>query len=243
MEKLLLLHGALGCQAQFEKLKTSLANNYEIHTLDFYGHGTESLTEKPFRIEAFAEQVNDWLEAQQVDKISIFGYSMGGYVALYLAAKYPAKVRCIFTLATKFDWNEASAEKETKLLDPEKIEAKVPAFAQELAERHGAHYWKNVLRKTADMMLGLGRQPALTEEELAKIEIPVLVGVGDRDPMVSLQETNSVYKSLKNGMLLVLPNTMHPLEKVSADRLVFECRQFFGEKATISATSFSISMP
>jgi pimeloyl-ACP methyl ester carboxylesterase len=228
MEKLLLLHGALGCQAQFEKLKEALADSYEVHTLDFYGHGTETFTDQPYRIQDFAEQVKAWLEANQIDRISIFGYSMGGYVALYLASKYPEKVRCIFTLATKFDWNETSAEKETKLLDPEKIEAKVPMFAEELANRHGAHYWKNVLRKTAEMMWELGKQKALSEEDLTKIETPVLISVGDRDTMVTLEETAAVAKSLKNGALLVMPHTIHPLEKASLNRLVFECRQFFG---------------
>ena len=231
MEKLLLLHGALGSQTQLESLKNTLAASFEVHCLDFYGHGSATLSEEPFRIAGFAEQVNNWLEEKQFDSISIFGYSMGGYVALYLASKYPGKVKRIFTLATKFDWNEASAEKETRMLDPEKIEAKVPVFATELSERHGAHYWKNVLRKTSDMMLELGKQKALTDADLTQLEIPVLVAVGDRDPMVSLDETVQAAKQLKNGALLVVPNTVHPLEKVPLARLVFECEQFFRVKA------------
>ncbi|MFC5271819.1 alpha/beta fold hydrolase [Adhaeribacter terreus] len=228
MEKLLLLHGALGCHTNFNELKTALSEHYDVYCLDFYGHGSEAFSTEPFKIEGFSEQVFNWLEENNLDAVSIFGYSMGGYVALHLAAKHPEKVKRIFTLATKFDWNEASAEKETKLLDPDKIEAKVPMFANELSERHGEHLWKNVLRKTAEMMLALGQQKALSEEDLSQIEIPVLVSVGDRDPMVSLEETASVRKQLKNAALLVLPNTVHPLEKIPVARLVFECRQFFG---------------
>lgn len=231
MEKLLLLHGALGSKSQLESLKNTLSSSFEVHCLDFYGHGTKTLSDEPYRIAGFAEQVNDWLEEKQFSTISIFGYSMGGYVALYLAAKYPGKVNRIITLATKFDWNETSAGKETKMLDPEKIEAKVPMFANELSERHGAHYWKNVLRKTSDMMLELGKQKGLSDAELTQIEIPVLVAVGDRDPMVSLEETVTAAKQLKNGALLVLPNTVHPIEKVPLARLVFECEQFFRVKA------------
>ena len=230
MEKLLLLHGALGSKTQLESLKNTLAASFEVYTLDFYGHGSKTLSEEPYRIAGFAEQINSWLEEKQLDSISIFGYSMGGYVALYLAAKFPGKVKQIFTLATKFDWHAASAEKETKMLDPEKIATKVPGFATELSERHGAHYWKNVLRKTSEMMLDLGKQKALTDEDLGKLEIPVLVAVGDRDPMVSLEETIATARQLKNGALLVLPNTVHPLEKVPLARLVFECEQFFRVK-------------
>ncbi len=231
MEKLLLLHGALGTKTQFESLKNTLAATFEVYTLDFYGHGVKTLSDSPFRIEAFAEQVYNWLEEKQFDAISIFGYSMGGYVALQLAATHPEKVKRIFTLATKFDWSEAAAEKETKMLDPEKIETKIPVFANELSERHGAHHWKNVLRKTAEMMLALGKQKTLTETSLSQIETPVLLAVGDRDQMVSLAETAETFRHLKNGGLLVLPNTVHPFEKVPLARLVFECEQFFGVKA------------
>ena len=77
-----------------------------MHTLDFYGHGTEPFRTNRIALQAFAEQVYKWLEEKQIGPISIFGYSMGGYVALYLAAKHPEKVTRIFTLATKFDWNE-----------------------------------------------------------------------------------------------------------------------------------------
>ena len=228
MEKLLLLHGALGSQNQFEPLKKALSTNYEVFTLDFYGHGTNAAETQPMRIEALADQILAWLEAQQLDSIAIFGYSMGGYVALYLAAHHPEKVAEIFTLATKFDWNPETAAKEVKLLDPEKIEAKVPAFAKDLAQRHGENSWKGVLHSTAEMMLHLGQQPALSAEDFATIQTRVLVSVGDRDTMVSLAETVEVYRQLPNGSLIVLPETIHPLEKVSVDRLIFECRQFFG---------------
>lgn len=226
-----MLHGALGAQTQLESLKNTLSASFEVHCLDFYGHGSDTLSNEPFRIAGFAEQVNTWLEEKQIERISIFGYSMGGYVALYLASKFPGKVNRIFTLATKFDWNPEAAEKETGMLDPEKIASKIPLFASELSDRHGAHYWKNVLRKTADMMLELGREKALSDDEITRLEIPVLVAVGDRDPMVSITETATVAKQLKNGALLVVPNTVHPLEKVALARLVFECEQFFGVKA------------
>ena len=72
-----------------------------------------------------------------IQTIDIFGYSMGGYVALWLARFYPDRVGKIFTLGTKLKWNDEEAEKEIKMLNPEKVELKVPAFAQQLAERHG----------------------------------------------------------------------------------------------------------
>src|SRR5438045_4173674 len=89
MKQLLLLHGALGSEDQFDDLKRVLSPHFEIFTLNFYGHGTSAPSTEPLRIEAFSEQVLDWLEKKQISQISIFGYSMGGFVALHLAANHP----------------------------------------------------------------------------------------------------------------------------------------------------------
>ena len=77
------------------------------------------------------------------------------------------------------------------------------------------------------MMLELGREPVLPIGDLAGIEHRVMVGVGDRDKMVSIEETVAAYRQLPNGRLIVLPDTPHPLEKVSQDRLAHEIAEFF----------------
>jgi hypothetical protein len=43
--------------------------------------------------------------------------------------------------------------------------------------------------------------------------------------MVTLDETVAVYRQLPHGQLAVLPNTAHPLEAVSVDRLCWMIRQ------------------
>ena len=229
MQHLLLLHGALGAAATLHPLQTLLEPYYHTHTLSFTGHGGLPLTDAPFRIEQFAEDVLLYLDQHQLQQVDVFGYSMGGYVALYLALHHPARIRSIFTLATKFAWSPESAAKETKLLQPEKIEEKVPQFAATLAERHGPQQWKEVVRKTAEMMQHLGQQPLLTTDTLPLVSTRVQVSVGDRDNMVSVEETAGAYRLLQEGSLLVLPNTRHPLELVAPQRLVQEALQFFGQ--------------
>ena len=172
-----------------------------------------------------------FIDKSRLDGINVYGYSMGGYVALYIARHYPGKINKIFTTATKFDWNDESSIKESRLLNPEKIEEKIPKFAEELKHRHSPEDWKIVLNKTAEMMINLGKNPLLKDEDLHRIENKVRVSVGDRDSMVSIEETKEVYKKLKNGSLLVLPDTPHPIEKISLDRLTYEIVNYFSESA------------
>jgi uncharacterized protein YaeQ len=113
------------------------------------------------------------------------------------------------------------------MLSPAKIEDKVPAFAKLLEERHAPEDWKQVIHKTAEMMINLGKHNELTYEELGSIANEVTVAVGDRDNMVSISETERAYKYLKNGRMIVMPDTVHPIEKVDLERLKIELQSFF----------------
>jgi len=226
MDNLLLLHGALGSAALFDELKQLLQPHFRVYTLNFSGHGGQVLPQEPFSMSMFAADILHLLEREQLAAVHIFGFSMGGYAALYFAWRYPERVQRIFTLATKFAWSPETAEKEIKLLNPEKMAEKVPHFAATLARRHAPHNWQQVMHKTAEMMRHLGKQPLLTSDVLLTLHQPIQVAVGDRDNMVSLQETISAYQHLPEGRLLVLPDTRHPLEATAAQRLAYEIKQF-----------------
>ncbi|MFN8322105.1 MAG: alpha/beta fold hydrolase [Chitinophagales bacterium] len=226
MKDLLLLHGALGSKDQFIDLEIALAGTYKVHTLNFSGHGKRPSHHHGFTIQNFAHEVLDWMNEHYLQTIDIFGYSMGGYVALWLARFYPERVGKIFTLGTKLKWNEEEAEKEVKLLNAEKIVEKVPAFAQSLAERHGEHEWKSVMSKTALMMKDLAHTH-LSDQDFIKIEHSVLLGLGEKDNMVSVAETEYVQHLLKNSAFKIFAEVTHPIEKVPIELLQKELEQFF----------------
>jgi esterase/lipase len=225
MQHLLLLHGAIGSKDQLQPLAEKLKNDFIIHSISFSGHGGESMPDA-FSIELFANDVLRYLQKNNIEKISIFGYSMGGYVALYLAKHHPEKTDKIFTLATKFLWSPEIAAKEMKMLDAEKIEAKIPAFAKVLEKRHTPNDWKLVLQKTSDMMKILGEKNPLQLNDYEIIENKIMISIGDKDTMVTLEETIDVYRRLKNASFLVLPATQHPIEKIDIDRLSREIHFF-----------------
>jgi pimeloyl-ACP methyl ester carboxylesterase len=231
MDNILLLHGALGSKATFTALEQTLQAKYNVHTLDFTGHGGLALPQEPYSMSLFTEDILALLDSKGLHQAHIFGYSMGGYAALYFALEHPERVSSIFTMATKFDWSPATAAHEGKMLNPEKIEEKVPQFAKILAERHYPQDWKQVVSKTAEMMQHLGSSPTLTSDNLSMLAIPVQLSVGDRDNMVTVEETLGAYKLLPNAKLLVLPDTGHPFEKVPVNRLAYEIEHFINTVA------------
>lgn len=224
---LLLLHGALGSLEQFAPLLPLLEDAYNLHMLSFEGHGSSPMKTRPFRIEHFAENVRDYLAEHQIERTHIFGYSMGGFVACSLAVSHTGLVQSISTLGTKFHWDPQAAEREVAFLDPEKIRAKVPRFADALAERHSASGWESVLRETAGLLRALGETGGLRADTLSRTTCRVRVIVGDRDSTVGVLEAHEVYRAIPQGELEVLPGTRHELERVDLGRLAASLRGFF----------------
>lgn len=221
MTPILLLHGALGSKEQLEPLrKLLLEQGRDVYSLNFSGHSGEPFSEKGFGIEIFANDVIHFLDKHQLKIVDIFGYSMGGYVALWCAHLHPDRINKIITLGTKFDWNPPSAEKEVSKMNAEKIIEKVPAFARLLEHRHAPIDWIILLNKTKDMMTALGNHPLLTLLNINKIQNPCTIILGDMDDMADRGFSEKVAQSLPHAQFYLLANTPHPIEKVDLLSLV-----------------------
>lgn len=227
-QAILLLHGAIGSSAQLIPLADELKKSgFDPKRYDFIGHGGREMPVDSFSIDLFAVELLNWMDDQQITQIDIFGYSMGGYVGLYLACHYPERVGKLMTLATKLAWDIPTAEKEVKMLDPERITEKIPKFAGALEQRHAPQDWKLVLNRTAEMMLDMGAIPPLQPDDFSSIDHDVLICVGDRDTMVPIEETVAVYRMLPKGRLAVLPGTTHPIEQIDNSQLCEIAFRFF----------------
>lgn len=216
----LLLHGALGSSEQMKPLADRLGEHAVC--VDLPGHGVRANDDAPFDIERMAMAVAECV-TQPTD---LFGYSMGGYVALFLAATQPDKVKRVVTLATKFHWTPEGAAQEVRMLNAEKLKEKVPAFAALLETRHGSQ-WPLVMERTAQMMLALGQQPILTPELLGSITCPVLLLRGTEDTMVSREETLWAQRHMANAQFQELEGQPHPLEKIDLSVIVNLFRETF----------------
>ena len=226
MQHLILLHGALGSKDQLQPLKSTLENIFQIHTFNFSGHGGRPFPDTAYSIPFFSEQIAAFMQESGIEQAHIFGYSMGGYAAMYLAKQHPEKISKLITLATKFQWDEKTAAREVNMLNGNTIMEKVPAFAAQLQQRHAPNDWLELLSKTGDLLTDLGKRNALTLEDYASIATPCLLLLGDRDKMVTLEETIAVYKQLPNAQCGILPGTPHAFEQVNMTFLAQLITQF-----------------
>jgi pimeloyl-ACP methyl ester carboxylesterase len=219
--KLILLHGALGTDEQMGALAQSLSEHFAIRNLLFNGHGTEQAG-AAFNIEELSEQL---LLELNGEKALVFGYSMGGYVALAAASRAPELFEGVITLGTKFDWSPQTLEKELAQLNPDKILEKVPQLAAMLEKRHGER-WPQMVIETAAMMRHLSSKYSKLESHWSEMKTRVLMLLGDQDKMVTQHESERAAENIPNAVLKILPNTPHQIERANVELISAEILQF-----------------
>ena len=215
----ILLHGALGSAAQFDAFQALMPEGQSAFAFNFPGHGGQASSE-PFSMRLFADAVLKFMDEKKAAQADIFGYSMGGYVALWFAWKHPERVRSVTTYGTKLNWNPEVAAGMSRMFDPEKIEAKAPQLAESLAKTHGAVHWKSLCQNTAAFLHDLGNGLGLSPGAFGEIHCPVTIGWGDLDHVVTESESRHAAEGMPHGRFEVLPGGKHLMEQVDAAQLL-----------------------
>lgn len=84
---LIILHGLLGCKENWRYVARQLGQRFHVFTLDQRNHG-QSPHCAEFGYQAMADDLLDFLNNQQLDKVHLLGHSMGGKTAMQFAANY-----------------------------------------------------------------------------------------------------------------------------------------------------------
>jgi pimeloyl-ACP methyl ester carboxylesterase len=84
-EPLILIHGFLENKNMWATLQGELSKNYRVLAIDLPGHGETEAIGHIHTMEDYAELLLALIQFENIQKVSLIGHSMGGYVALALA--------------------------------------------------------------------------------------------------------------------------------------------------------------
>lgn len=85
----LLIHGIVGCAAQWDQVIPLLAERYTVVAPDLLGHGQSAKPRGDYSLGAYAASVRDLLLALGHRRATVVGHSLGGGVAMQFAYEYP----------------------------------------------------------------------------------------------------------------------------------------------------------
>ncbi|MEU5522782.1 alpha/beta hydrolase [Streptomyces sp. NPDC047860] len=212
-DPLVLLHGGFCTNDTWGAQRADLAAAHHLFLPERRAHGHTPDVAGPLSYQDMADDTVAFVETVVGRPAHLLGWSDGGIVALLVALARPDLVRKVVVMGANFRPSpECFAE--PAMLDAMTPESAELAFFRELYEAatpDGAGHWPVVAAKMADLWR---TQPNLTTEDLARVQAPILVLVGD-DDLIALEHTIALYRALPDGRLAVVPGASHlaPLEK------------------------------
>jgi pimeloyl-ACP methyl ester carboxylesterase len=100
---LVLLHGAMGTIGMFVELLPSLAKTHQVIAIEQQAHGRTADIDRPLRYEQMADDTAAALRHLNIDNADVFGYSLGGGIALQLAIRHPDLVRKLVVASATYN--------------------------------------------------------------------------------------------------------------------------------------------
>jgi len=92
---IVLLHGFMESARVWRDYSARLVGRYKVIRVNLPGHGKSSVYGNTHSMEFMAEAVKAVLDAEDVNQAMLVGHSMGGYVSLAFAEKYPTRVSAL----------------------------------------------------------------------------------------------------------------------------------------------------
>ena len=211
MTGVVLIHGALGCSAEIEPLTAAFRPYGEVRAPNLVGHGGRPVPER-LSIRDHAEDLIAYLDREGIERAFFVGYSLGGYIALYLARHFPGRVQGASTIAAKLVFDAGTVKHWTHLADPDRLRANGRALVHE--KNHAPQDWVAVARANSRLFADLGHEPQLRNEDLAAISVPVMIVASDRDQIAPWAETRAIGKLIPASEIAMFYGAAHPLAAV-----------------------------
>jgi pimeloyl-ACP methyl ester carboxylesterase len=215
---LLLLHGGLfNIDLQFGEVLPTLAQTRQVIAVDFQAHGHTGDIDRPLTTAHLASDVVALLQHLEVPKVDVFGFSVGGAVALYLAIKHPELIRKAIVSSVSFspDGDRPENAEAVGALKVEMI-AGTPMEQDYLAKSPNPDKLQDLLDKLGTYDQG---SKGWSDADIEGIAAPTLITVGDCDAVrlehavrfVQLRggDVNGDFVGVPASQLAVFPGTTH----------------------------------
>ena len=218
------LHGFPFSHKMWNPQLKALPDHYRAIAYDIRGHGNNDAGDGQYTIELFTDDLAALLDYLHIQETILCGLSMGGYIALRMYERFPARIKGLILCNTKSsaDSNEAKIKRAATTQAIKQYG--VRTFAENFLK---SVFWKETFQSnpaaiefireliTSNSILGIcGTQLALasrtdTTHVLSTINVPTLVMTGEHDMLAPPVEARAMGGSIPESELHIIPNAAH----------------------------------
>jgi pimeloyl-ACP methyl ester carboxylesterase len=220
-----LLHGYPFNRSMWREQAEALqSTNYRVITPDLRGHGETTVTSTPATMEEMARDVVALLDQLDIERVTLGGLSMGGYVALAFYRRFPLRARALILADTRpqADTPEAARnrEEQARKILREGIESIADDFLKkvltpatlggkpETVERVREMILQTDSQSAANALRGMAVRPDQTGF-LEEIFAPTLIIVGSEDQLTPPKEAELMRREIRGSRLSVIEGAAH----------------------------------
>ena len=216
-QPLILLHGGTETSQMWQPFLSSFIPHLRAIALDSRAHGRTNNPEGELSYHLMADDVVAFIQALNLTKPLVFGYSDGGQIALEIGMRYPGLTAALVVGAAWYEFSEtyinflkSTGFEGSGVVNFEKLESVAPQWVSFLKTEHAhtddSDYWQTLLKQISIMWW---TPLNYTAEDFHRITESTLILIGDRDGLVELQQAVDMYQFTPGAELVVLPNTTH----------------------------------
>jgi pimeloyl-ACP methyl ester carboxylesterase len=219
---LVLVHGLGADVRTWRSAIPALSSTFHVYAIDLLGFGRSDKPQIPYRIGTLVESLTGFLDAVGVDKTSIVGNSLGGWVATMFATVHPDRLtklvlvdsagygedpaQMVRDYLSQFDpATVATAERLLSSMNPEdqrKVEAAAVAYFARRFSRDDGY-------AVAALVESIMRGEDTLGPEVKNIRSPTLVVWGRNDPVIPLRVGQTLAQDIPNARAIVLDGCGH----------------------------------
>ncbi|MDO7907826.1 alpha/beta hydrolase [Paenibacillus sp. JX-17] len=240
-----LLHGFCGSSAYWEEVVPYLSKHYRCIVPDLRGHGLSDAPMGAYTIEQMADDVISLLNELKIEKATVLGHSLGGYITLSIAQRHAHRLERFGLIhSTAHDDTEEGKEKRLKAVSTiqsqgitDFIDGMTPGlFAPEHVETHPEWLariseigYRTPPQGAVGTALAMRERPD-RRDVLSATTLPVLLVAGEKDQIVPAERTFTVDK--KNVTQAVISDAGHMSLIEAPQKLAEIIVQFIGAAST-----------